>query len=803
MGKPMHRMKRPHKCSIEFLVALVMLLAFPAAAHGAFPGVNGKIAFVSGASNTQIYTMNSDGTNQVNRSGGTIVDNAPVWSPDGTKLAFYGFRTGDAEIFTMNADGTNPVNRSSNGARDSNPAWSPDGTKLAFQSNRDANNEIYVMNADGTNQVNLTTNAADDSEPRWSPDGTKIAFRRDTDIWTIDMSTMAQVNLSNDGNINFDGNPDWSPDGNSITFFRQPLGTPSTSEIYKMNADGSGKINLTNNAMSEVSPAWSPDGGKILFVRGSDIYVMNADGSGPVSLTAGTELEGAPNWQPLRSNGRIVFTSDRPGNNEIYSMNPSGGDLKRLTNDAASDSDPTWSRDGTKIAFVSNRSGNYDIWTMNADGTAQQNRTNDPAFDADPTWSPDGSQIAFTSFRPDQHIWKMNADGTSQTQLTSGTWSDGFPSWSPNGDWIVFQSTRDTNWNIYMTNASTGSVLGRVTENSADDVAPQWSSDGADIAFSSSRDGNYEIYTLNSNGPALGLNETRRTSNGSVDQYPAWSPDGKKIALETDRDGNSEVYTMDLNGANQINRTLDSHADGTPDWAPLIPIGYARPRGATPINFRLVPAFNACASPNGTHGAPLSSPSCGPPTQSSGFLTFSAPDRPAPYNTAADGTGLVTMKVFCMNGAVPPCTAAPGDQLDVSLTSTINGVRCVGVSGGCTATGGTYAGKLLLSTMIRMTDRFNGPSLAEGATATDVPLNFGVQCAVGACTLATSADAVTFGLVREQKRAVWALSQLQVLDGGPDGDFVPAPPPGAGSCPPVCFGNGGETVFLQQGLFVP
>ena len=232
-------------------------------------------------------------------------------------------------------------------------------------------------------------------------------------------------------------------------------------------------------------------------------------------------------------------------------------------------------------------------------------------------------------------------------------------------------------------------------------------------------------------------------------------------------------------------------------------LGYARPKSATPLSIRLVPAFRECTSPNGSHGAPLASASCDPPAQASSFLTMNAPDRPAPYNTSANGTGSVVMKLFCTDGAAPPCNAQSGDQQDVKLDASIAGVRCVGVSGGCVGAGGTYGGKLLFAATLRITDRFNGPSLAEPATVTDVPLRFGLQCSAGSCSSSTSADAVIPGIAREQKRAIWQLSQLETLDGGSDGDLVAAPSPASGVCPPACAGNGGEAAFLTQGLFAP
>src|SRR5436190_9367020 len=100
------------------------------------------------------------------------------------------------------------------------------------------------------------------------------------------------------------------------------------------------------------------------------------------------------------ANGRIAFYSDRDGNNEIYSVaGPGGGNLTRLTNNTASDSEPVWSPDGSQIVFTSNRPGNFEIYKMNADGTGQTRLTNKAAFDADPSWSADGTQIVFASDR--------------------------------------------------------------------------------------------------------------------------------------------------------------------------------------------------------------------------------------------------------------------------------------------------------------------------------------------------------------------------------------------------------------------
>jgi hypothetical protein len=273
---------------------------------------------------------------------------------------------------------------------------------------------------------------------------------------------------------------------------------------------------------------------------------------------------------------------------------------------------------------------------------------------------------------------------------------------------------------------------------------------------------------------------------------------------DLDGDGNDDVaVTESTTDSVAVLLQLDQH-------------GYARPKGASPLNIRLVPAFAQCSgsSPAGmTHGAPLAVPSCSPPAQSSAYLTMNAPDRSAPYNTGADGTGGVTLQVTCLvpgtttqitgAGGTPPCSGA-GDQEDVKITTTSTGVRCVGVSGGCTSAGGQYAGKVMGAMTLRITDKGNGQTGTSPGTAQDYPFRWGVQCSSATCNSVTSADAVIPGLVVEQAREVWQLSQVQVFDGGADGDLATTPSPGSGTCPPACEGNGdGESLFLQQGLFAP
>ncbi len=118
---------------------------------------------------TEIYVMNSDGTNVTRLTHSDGSDVSPTWSPDGSFLAFSSDRVGDLEIYVMNSHGTNVTRLTYSDGWDVLPTWSPDGRYLAFSSNRDGDWEIYVMKPDGTRVTQVTDNPASDVHPAWSP----------------------------------------------------------------------------------------------------------------------------------------------------------------------------------------------------------------------------------------------------------------------------------------------------------------------------------------------------------------------------------------------------------------------------------------------------------------------------------------------------------------------------------------------------------------------------------------------------------------------------------------------------------
>ena len=183
--------------------------------------------------------------------------------------------------------------------------------------------------------------------------------------------------------------------------------------------------------------------------------------------------------------GKIVFVSDRDGNNEIYTMNADGSDQKRLTFNGAQDVQPCWSPDGQMIAWASNRTGDWDIWTMNADGTDQTNLTaNKDRQDTNPMWSDDPNVVAYLS---NKRIYTIKPSAEEMVQLFDMPLIDDCqPSLTKTGMRFVF---RIAGGRLLMKQGYDINQLLNITYGQSgvpkDCFNPTWSSDGADVAFDS------------------------------------------------------------------------------------------------------------------------------------------------------------------------------------------------------------------------------------------------------------------------------------------------------------------------------
>lgn len=374
-----------------------------------------------------------------------------------------------------------------------------------------------------------------------------------TDDHGNDADTAAAVSIgeSIDGVIDYDGDVDvfaFEAVEGELYQIDVSLGDLGDSVATLFDADGQ---ELASNDDHDGTLAsrivWeAPSTGSYYVGAGGDgtgsytLTVALSNTQGLTQLTDNSSTDSDPSWSPDGS--KIAFSSDRDGDWDIYVMDADGSDIVQLTDNTGTDSDPSWSPDGSKIAFASDRDHDFEIYVMEADGSGVIQLTDNSGGDGNPAWSSDGSRIVFSSDRDgDWEISMMNTDGFGYVQLTANHDDDVEPSWSPVGGKIAFASYRDGDLEIYVMD---GSDTMQLTDNSGVDGHPSWSRDGSKIAFLSDRDGDFEIYIMEADGSGI----TQLTDNSDGDVLPSWSPDGSKIAFISDRDGDWEIYVITVGG---------------------------------------------------------------------------------------------------------------------------------------------------------------------------------------------------------------------------------------------------------------
>jgi Tol biopolymer transport system component len=290
------------------------------------------------------------------------------------------------------------------------------------------------------------------------------------------------------------------------------------------------------------------------------------DAIGPTDIAEPSFAKGGPNQLPS-SGGRIFFSGFLTGNYDLFSVNPDGTDLRRLTYDIENEAQPSVSPDGRKIAYLKQRAGTNksDLWIMNADGSRPQLRVAVPddvfSFYA-PVWSPDGRTITYTyqSLSP-LEMRLASVGAKSGAPLTLGA-IGGYATWSPDGQYLAYTKPVGNTRQLFTSRPDGSDLVQRTTFDICCGV-PRWSPDGNRVLLvaRSGSDPAPGLYAANVvDGPAWS-----KLAGTASPGYVDWSPDGARIVFG---DSSGDLWVTLANGGGAGVVLDDAQAVLGVSWSP-------------------------------------------------------------------------------------------------------------------------------------------------------------------------------------------------------------------------------------------
>lgn len=487
--------------------------------------------------------------------------NVPTWlryssiSPDGTRIAF----TYRGDIYTVPVEGGTARQITSNAAYDYSPVWSPDGTRLAFASSREGSMDVFVTSSEGGSPVRLTTNSGNEVPVAFldnenvlftsagipSPESIQFPSGTFTQIYKVNING-SRPEVYSEWPM---GNPSVGTKGvlyEDIKGYEDYWRKHQTSSIAKdiWMFDGKEYRKLTDFKGEDRNLVWSPDESSFYYLSEQNgtfnVFSRNLSDGKDTQLTF--HKTHPVRFLSISDNGVLCYSYD----GDLYTLKPGGQPSK------------------VNVAITQDDMQRSVIRSISTSGASQV------------SVSPEGKEIAFIM---NGDVYVTSADYKTTKQITDTPERERTVDFAPDGRSLVYASERDGKWQIYQATIADKDDKNftyckevkeeRLTDRTYTSFQPEYNPKGKEVAFLKNRT---ELCVID-----LKTKKVRTVMDGKYqysytdgDQTYAWSPDGKWLLSEYIGIGgwnNKDVALVKADGSGEIhNLTNSGYSDGSPRW---------------------------------------------------------------------------------------------------------------------------------------------------------------------------------------------------------------------------------------------
>jgi tricorn protease len=461
-----------------------------------------------------IWIASRDGGEARRLTTGVGIETDPLFSPDGTQIAFTGEYDGNRDVYVVPAAGGVPRRLTYHPGRDEVVGWTPDGKQVLFRSDRMSFTyglvRLFTTSLAGGFPAEVPLARA--SEGSYSPDGSHLAYvpieqgqkawkryrgGQTRPIWIANLAdSNIEAKIPRDNSNDF--NPMWV--GDTVYFLSDRNGPVSLFAYDTKSAQV--KPVVQNHGLDIKSASAGP--GAIVYEQFGSLHLLDLNSGRDHELEirlAGDLAEVRPHFQkiePRRIRSSVISPSGAraafAARGEILTVPAEKGDIRNLTNTTSVvERDPAWSPDGKWIAYLSDESGEYALHIRDQSGMGEVRKIdlgNPPTFYYSPLWSPDSKRIAYTDKR--LNVWYMDLEKKTPMRVDADTYAGPFqqlnPSWSPDSHWLAYTKQLQSHLHAVFVYSLEQMKTYQVTDGMSDALYARFDKEGKYIYFAASTD---------------------------------------------------------------------------------------------------------------------------------------------------------------------------------------------------------------------------------------------------------------------------------------------------------------------------